>query len=287
MAGVVLAWLAAAGCADQPAGPPKASVASCVQFGVRAIERHVTVTSVPPACQGLTRAQINFAVGTALHALADRADGKSRRRALAASLSPLLAHLVTTLPAPRRLPPVSAPAAPRPGRPPYGLIALATWLLTVGLGSWMMARWITSGGLSQARAGRAGAPVSLIFWHSGLDVVGLLAWIAYLATGLASLAWTGCLLLLPVTGLGMALVSIGLSGRPLAAAPSAARPVPADAGGVPAGPGALAAGRGAALAVVRPGQPSARHRPALIAAAHGALAAATILSALLAAVGSR
>ena len=46
----------------------------------------------------------------------------------------------------------------------------------------------------------------MIFAHSGLAVTGLLAWIACLVTGLTGVAWIACVLLLPVTGLGMALV---------------------------------------------------------------------------------
>jgi len=153
--------------------------------------------------------------------------------------------------------------ARRASGPALALAALVSWLITVGLGSWMMARWITRGGFRRARLSRAGLPPSLIFTHFGLAVAGLLAWSAYLATGLAAVAWAGCLLLLPVAGLGMALVSLWLPERSPAGATAAA------AQAAPAGPGA------------------ARHPPALIVAAHGVFAVATILLALLAAVGSR
>ncbi len=112
MAGVMLAGLVAAGCTHQPASPRRASVESCIQFGISAIKHHVTVTSVPAACQGLTRAQVNFAAGSALHAMAAAAHGKARQRERAAKLSPLLAHLVTTVPGQRSRPPASAPARP-------------------------------------------------------------------------------------------------------------------------------------------------------------------------------
>jgi hypothetical protein len=98
---------------------------------------------------------------------------------------------------------------------------------------------------------------------AGAVLAGLLAWSAYLATGLAAAAWAGCVLLLPVAGLGMALMSLWLPERLLVGATAAA------AQAAPAGPGA------------------ARHPPALIVAAHGVFAVATILFALLAAVGAR
>ena len=280
-AGVMLAGLLAAGCAHGPAGPQRASVESCTRFGINAIERHVTVTSVPAACRGLTGAQVNFAVGTALHAMAGTVHGKARIRARALKLSPLLARLVTAVPAQRSQPALAAPpAAPagRAGGPSLGLVALFAWLITVGLGSWMMARWIAHGGPRRARAGQAGFPPSMIFAHFTLAVAGLLAWIVYLTTGVISVAWIACALLLPVAGLGMALLSLWLPERSLAAAPlSVAHAVPGGAGAAPPPAAPPPAG---------PDPPPARHPPALIVAAHGVFAVATILFALLAAVGS-
>jgi hypothetical protein len=262
-AGAVLAGLLAAGCSQGSAGPQRPSVESCAEFGIRAIKHRVTVTSRPAACRGLTQAQVNLAVGQALYAMTGNVHGKARRRARARELSPLLGHLVSTVPAQYSPPPAPAPVARRASGPALALAALVSWLITVGLGSWMMARWITRGGFRRARLSRAGLPPSLIFTHFGLAVAGLLAWSAYLATGLAAAAWAGCVLLLPVAGLGMALVSLWLPERSLVGATAAA------AQAAPAGPGA------------------ARHPPALIVAAHGVFAVATILFALLAAVGAR
>jgi manganese efflux pump family protein len=314
-AGAILAGLLAAGCAQGPAGPPRPSVESCAEFGITAIKHRVTVTSLPAACRGLTRAQVNLAVGQALYAMTSNVHGKAERRARARELSPLLGRLVTTVPAQRSLPSAPAPAAGHASGPSLGLAALISWLITVGLGSWMMARWITRGGFRRARLSQAGLPPSLIFTHFGLAVAGLLAWGAYLATGLAAAAWTGCVLLLPVAGLGMALVSLWLPERSLATATVAAtQAVPAGAGATPGAspapgvvapagmgtaPGAgMAPGAGTAPGVgtppgagtapgpVGPDPPPARHPPTLIVAAHGVFAVATILFALLAAVGS-
>jgi hypothetical protein len=262
-----------AGCMHGPAGPQRASVESCTRFGISAIEHHVTVTSVPATCRGLTAAQINFAVGTALHAVAGTVHGKAHIRARALKLSPLLAHLVTVVPAQR----VPGELAAPPGAPAGGLslrlAALFAWLITVGLGSWMMAGWIAHGGPRRARAGQAGFPPSMIFAHFALAVAGLLAWIVYLITGVTGVAWIACGFLLPVAGLGMALVSLWLPERSLAAAPlSVAHAVPGGTGAAPPSAGA--------------DPPPVRHPPALIVAAHGVFAVATILFALLAAVGS-
>jgi len=267
-AGAILAGLLAAGCGHGPAAPPRPSVQSCTSFGINAIAHHVTVRSLPPACRGLTRAQVNYAVGRAVYAMTATVHGKARRRALTLKLSPLLAHLVSTVPA-QRGQPVPTPAAGRASGPSLGLAALISWVITVGLGAWMLAGWVARGGYR-----RAGAvlPPSVTFAHFGLAVAGLAAWIAYLATGLAGLAWAACGVLLPVAGLGMVLV-LWLPERSPAAAPlPAAQAVPAGAGPSPA--------------PASPGPPPAQHPPVPIAAAHGVFAVATILFALLAAVGA-
>ena len=66
LAGAALAGTVA-GCSGQPA-PMGGSANSCYQFAVSAIQRHVTVTAVPPACQGLSQIEVNVAVGRALRA---------------------------------------------------------------------------------------------------------------------------------------------------------------------------------------------------------------------------
>ena len=271
-AGIILAGLLAAGCGHGPTGPPRPSVQSCTSFGINALKHRVTVTSLPAACKGLTRAQVNYAAGRALYAVSGTVHGKAQRRALALKLSPLLAHLVSTVPAQPAQPAAPPPAAGRASGPPLRRAALVSWLITVGLGAWMIVGWIARGGFRRARRGDAVLPPSVTFAHLGLAVAGLLAWIAYLATGLAGLAWAACGLLLPVAGLGMVLV-LWFPERSLAAAPlPAAQAVPAGAGRAPA--------------PARPGRPPSAHPPVPIVAVHGVFAVATILFALLAAVGS-
>jgi manganese efflux pump family protein len=251
-------------------------VESCIQFGISAIKHHVTVTSVPTACQGLTRAQVNFAVASALHVVAVGPGGKVAERKRVGKFSPFLAQLAAKVPEQGSPPAVSAPAVSAPAAQPVsrtalGIVALVTWLITVGLGSAMMARWIAHGGLRRAQAGHARFPPTMIFAHFGLAVTGLVAWIAYLVTGLTSVAWIASALLLPVAGLGLAVLFLSLPERSLTAtAIPAAQAVPADAGPVP----------------LRDDPPPARHPPTIIVAAHGVFAMATILFAILAAIGS-
>ena len=99
---------------------------SCVQFGIAAIKHHVTVTSLPPACQGLSAAQVNSAVGSALHSAAIGARGKVGQRERIGKASHYLEHLVVSVPAQRGKPQVLAPAAPQISRTTLWLIALFT-----------------------------------------------------------------------------------------------------------------------------------------------------------------
>jgi hypothetical protein len=258
VAGVVLAG-AAAGCASQSAAAG-GSVNSCFQFGVAAIRHQVTATALPPACQGLSQLEVNVALGRALHAAAAGVSGKSRQRQVIGRDSAYLAHLIRGVRSPAQ-PTAVAPVTHLPSRAALGLAALIAWLVTVGLGLSMMARWITRPARPGTQPGHGRRPV-LNFTHFGLALTSLVAWISYLATGLVGLAWTACGLLIAVASLGMTLVFLTPDRKPV---PS------------------LATG-----AVSPPGDepPPAGHPPALVIAAHVICACVTILLAILAAIGS-
>jgi hypothetical protein len=204
--------IGAAGCARQPQ-IPRASVQACTDFGVAAIRHHVTVTALPPVCQGLTSTQLSFAVGSALHSAAIGARGKVQQRDRIGQASHFLAGMAAAVASQGSEPAVHAPAAPQVSRTALGLLALTCWLVTVALGLWMMTRWILRGRTGRTPAGRLRRPPPLNFTHLGLAGLGLLSWISYLASGAAGLAWTACLLLALTTGLGMSLVFLPSRGR--------------------------------------------------------------------------
>jgi hypothetical protein len=181
-------------------------VESCVQFGITAIRNQVTVTSLPPACRGLTGAQIDFAAGTALRSAGAGVRGKALRRERIVKASHFLEHMFVAVPAQRREPQVAAPATGWISGTTLGWTALCTWLITIVLGLGMMARWILRSRARHAPGSRLRRPPALNFAHLGLASASLLTWIAYLATGLTGLAWTACALLPLVIGLGMTLV---------------------------------------------------------------------------------
>ena len=249
--GVMLVGVAA-GCSSPPA-VTAGSVTACFQFAVRAIQRHVTVTAVPAACQGLSPLEVNVAVDRALHAAAAGLRGKDAQRELIARDSPYVANLLRAVPV-SRPPAVTTQPSWLPSHAALSLAALISWLVTVGLGVSMMARWITRIRRAGPLPRRERGPV-LNFTHLGLALTGLLAWISYLATGLAGLAWAGCGLLLAAASLGMTLVFLA--------------------------PAATAGATGSEDDPPRPGRP-----PIVVIAAHITAACITILLATLAATGS-
>jgi hypothetical protein len=250
VAGMVLAG--AAGCSGSPTVTTN-SVTSCYQAAAMAIQRHVTLTAMPAACQGLSQVEVNQAVSRALRAAAAGVLGKVRQRELIARDSRYVADLTRAVPA-SSPPAVTTQPSQLPSHSALSLAALISWLVTVGLGVSMMARWITRIRRPGPRPRRERGPV-LNLTHFGLALTGLLAWISYLATGLAGLAWAGCGLLLAAASLGMTLVF-------LAPATTAGATEPAD------------------------DPPRAARPPVVVIAAHITAACITILLATLAAIGS-
>jgi hypothetical protein len=247
VAGAVLAGLAA-GCSSQPAVTP-GSASSCFQFALGAIHRHVVVTGMPAACQGLTQLSVNVAVNRALRDAAAGARGKVRQRELIARESVYVAGLIHPVTSPGQ-PATAAPPSHLPSRSALAVAALVAWLLTAGLGVSMMARWLRRARRQGPQQGHR-RPVRN-FAHLGLALSGLLVWISYLATGVTALAWVACGVLVAVTGLGMTLVFL----PPASAEPAEGDPAP---GGRP---------------------------PVPVIAAHITAAAVTLLLAALAATGS-
>ena len=280
IAGATLTAFLAAGCAAQdadpaPGGVPQGSVSSCTAFGVRAIDQHLTVTQKPAACQGLSKAQVNLAIGRAIYLVAGPGRHKVAWRHEASLAGARLAGLISgpqnTAGPPRGYATAgSSGPAHRSSDAGLSLAALGAWVLAAGSGSYILGGWISHGALRRLRAGGAGLSPVVIFGHFALAAAGLLVWIIFLATGWAALAWTAVGLLLPVAGLGMAMLTLGLSGEPARA--------------VPAGP--LSAGPFPASAFLVDRAPAVRRTSLLVVLGHGLLAVGTILLVLLAALAA-
>jgi hypothetical protein len=263
----MLAALFAAGCASQSAGTRLATVQGCARSAVYAIDQHRPVTRALAACRGLSKAELNQAAATAITTIVEGRSPKALRRRLAAEVAPLVARLITAVgPAPsvpRRAYPQATGVPPGEGTSNAGIswAALGAWLAAAGSGGYLLGSWFIRRGTRRRGAAQTGAPPAVLIGHFGLAGAGLVGWICYLAAGWAALAWVSAGLLLPVAGLGMALVTLGLPGYLAGSAP-----VP---GREPAG---RTGGHGRA--------------PVLLIAGHGLLAASTVLLVVIAAVGA-
>jgi len=89
-----------------------------------------------------------------------------------------------------------------------GYATLTAWLIAGAAGLYMFRTWLSRGGPSHQRSHSDGLPPVVIFTHLALGAVGLCAWVGYLVTGLAALAWTAVGLLMPGIGLGICTVTL-------------------------------------------------------------------------------
>jgi hypothetical protein len=256
---LVLATVLLAGCGSSRPLPPRATADGCYAFAVRALQRHRTVTAIPPACRGLSSAQVNEAVDRAIRAAVGPLP-KAAERARAAAESRYLAGLIRPVPAQPAAPSQPGPPGPAPSTLPADLAALAAWIATAAAGGYLLAGRLSRDPQGQRRLAASGTPPPVIAAHAGLGVAGLAVWIAYLAAAIPALAWIAVGVTFLLAGLGMATL--------LTASSDVQPAAPAQAAQAPAGP--------------RPG----RRPPVIVIALHGALATATILLVLLAAIGA-
>ena len=242
----LLAALLTAGCSAPAPAVNRATVNTCYAFGLRALQRHITVAGRPAACAGLTDQQINAAAARAVGAAVGAAPKTVARRLSVRDrvyLERLLRGAGPALAA-------AAPVRPTAGLP-LRLAALAAWLSTAAAGAYLLAGW-----LAASRTQRRRRPGGLVFSHFALAVAGLGVWIAFSATGSRVLGWVAVGLIILIAGLGMGALTAALS------QPS---PGPAPA---------------------RDAAPARARTPVAVIAGHGVLAATTILLVLLATIGA-
>ncbi len=258
-------------------GAAAPSVGGCAQSAAASIERRQTLTSLPEPCRGLSPGGLHRAVSIAIGEFAGHGDKRERRhraivasarvRYLAAAASRGEARAAAARAARARAARArrtsrssGASAGPTGLSINAGLAALISWLLTAASGGYLLAGWLSHGGMRRQRTSAAGLPPAVILSHFGLAASGLLVWIGYLLTNWTPAAWIAVGMLMPVVGLGISTL--------LLAAPDSG---PAADIQVPAAGSAALARRG---------------MPVVVIAAHGALATLTVLLVLLAAVSA-
>jgi hypothetical protein len=277
------------GCSAGP-GSGRASPGGCTAIAIRAARGQARISQLPAPCRGLGPEELSRTVKIAAGEVA-RHGTKSLRRHLAIVAYRRLGVLTAAADreAAARAAARASRAASRPHRPvvqashglsvPVGLAALAAWLLAAASGGLLVHRRLT-------RRPRRRLPPVLIA-HLGLALTGLATWAIYLATGWAALAWAALGVLLPVAGLGMATLILAIPD------PTAERVVGSGPGRPPSptpsrwrGGAGLTVRDRAETQTPAAGMAKARRPPVLLIAAHGALATATILLALLGALAA-
>jgi hypothetical protein len=97
-------------------------------------------------------------------------------------------------------------------RPPHGhpfaVAALVSWLATEAFVGYMLSSWIGSGGNRTRRDAPGTVPRWVIFGHATLAFTGLAGWIAFLMTGDVLLAWLSIGILAPAIGLGISTLTL-------------------------------------------------------------------------------
>jgi hypothetical protein len=89
-----------------------------------------------------------------------------------------------------------------------GLATLLSWILTAGIGAYMLRSLVVHGALRRQRSVRDGLSPRVLYGHFSLALSGLVAWSAFLATGWGALAWVAVALLTPAIGLGICTVTL-------------------------------------------------------------------------------
>lgn len=92
-----------------------------------------------------------------------------------------------------------------------GVAALSTWLVTEALGAFMATSWAARGGARAARQRPARPDVMslpVLAGHAGLNAAGLLCWIIFVSLGVKAAAWVALGLMAPAIGLGISTVTI-------------------------------------------------------------------------------
>ena len=107
------------------------------------------------------------------------------------------------------------------------IAALIAWVLTAGIGGYMLRTWVARGGLRRQRATGVGVPPAVVFGHASAALAGLVSWTGFLKTNWDPLAWLGVALITTAIALGVCTVTLWTPYPvvvPSAAAPPSASP---------------------------------------------------------------
>ena len=86
--------------------------------------------------------------------------------------------------------------------------ALIAWVLTAGIGVYMLRTWVARGGLRRQRATGVGVPPAMVFGHASAALTGLAIWAGFVKTNWEPLAWLGVALITAAIALGVCTVTL-------------------------------------------------------------------------------
>ena len=86
--------------------------------------------------------------------------------------------------------------------------ALVAWVLTAGIGVYMLRTWVARGGLRRQRATGVGVPPAVVFGHASAALTGLAIWAGFVKTNWEPLAWLGVVLITVAIALGVCTVTL-------------------------------------------------------------------------------
>jgi hypothetical protein len=118
---------------------------------------------------------------------------------------------------------------------PLAVAALIAWVLTAGIGLYMLRTWITRGGLRRQRATGVGVPPAVVFSHAGAALTGLLVWVGFVKTEWDPLGWLGVGLVTTAIGLGVCTVTLWTPYPVVVPVAAPGGSVPAEGGPIPPG----------------------------------------------------
>jgi hypothetical protein len=86
--------------------------------------------------------------------------------------------------------------------------ALVCWVLAEALGAYMLRNWVASGAARTRKARPDGMSLPVLVGHAGLNLTGMLCWIAFLLSRSPVAAWLALGFMVPAIGLGVSTVSV-------------------------------------------------------------------------------
>ena len=95
-----------------------------------------------------------------------------------------------------------------PAGHPLPSYALVSWLLTELIGALMVRSWMARGGLRAARERPDAVSLPVLAGHAGLNLAGLICWVCFVLSGAIAFAWLALAFMAPAIGLGISTVTI-------------------------------------------------------------------------------